>query len=222
MTFEAAPPAWNTVVLITTESSGSTRLDTMVCNAVTTAAPHTTTSTFLCGTAACPPAPVTVISYDPLPAMMVPPFVPTVPDGVSWYGQLCNAKAVEIFGCMVCNPASNMARAPAPPSSAGWNTKYTVPFNACSFRFKIFAAPNNMATCPSCPQACIKPVFWLRKCSGKFPTSVSSVNGSASMSARNKTTGAIPLPIIPTTPGAATSLCVIRMACSSRLITDEV
>mmetsp|Transcript_12523 Transcript_12523/g.50325 ORF Transcript_12523/g.50325 Transcript_12523/m.50325 type:complete len:238 (-) Transcript_12523:647-1360(-) len=88
ITLSASPPASNTVTVISAESSGSVSLDTIVCVAITVAAPHTTTSTFLWGTAACPPAPVNVISNEPLPAMMVPERVPTVPLGVSGYGQL--------------------------------------------------------------------------------------------------------------------------------------
>mmetsp|Transcript_7328 Transcript_7328/g.28862 ORF Transcript_7328/g.28862 Transcript_7328/m.28862 type:complete len:238 (+) Transcript_7328:1143-1856(+) len=88
ITLLASPPALKIVVDTSAESSGSVSLDTIVCVAITVAAPHTTTSTFLWGTAACPPAPVNVISNEPLPAMMVPERVPTVPLGVSGYGQL--------------------------------------------------------------------------------------------------------------------------------------
>ena len=88
ITLLASPPALKIVVDTSAESSGSVSLDTIVCVAITAAAPHTTTSTFLWGTAACPPAPVNVISNEPLPAMMVPERVPTVPLGVSGYGQL--------------------------------------------------------------------------------------------------------------------------------------
>ena len=47
ITFSASPPASNTVTVISAESSGSVSLDTIVCIAITTALPHTTTSMFL-------------------------------------------------------------------------------------------------------------------------------------------------------------------------------
>mmetsp|Transcript_2189 Transcript_2189/g.5110 ORF Transcript_2189/g.5110 Transcript_2189/m.5110 type:complete len:202 (+) Transcript_2189:1813-2418(+) len=62
ITLLAAPPARNTVVDNTTDCSGSVSRDTTVCSAITTADPQTTASMFLWGTAACPPAPVSVIS----------------------------------------------------------------------------------------------------------------------------------------------------------------
>mmetsp|Transcript_13327 Transcript_13327/g.55974 ORF Transcript_13327/g.55974 Transcript_13327/m.55974 type:complete len:243 (+) Transcript_13327:635-1363(+) len=222
MTFEAAPPARNTVVEITTESSGSTRRLTMVCSAVTTAAPQTTTSMFLCGTAAWPPAPATAISYEPLPAMMVPARVPTVPLGVSGYGQLCSANAVSNGGSTEPKPASSIRRAPAPPSSAGWNARYTVPFSKDSRRFRSFAAPKSMATWPSWPQACMMPLFRLFSASGKNDASLSSSTGSASMSALSKTAGDPPVPMTPTTPGEATSLCSMPIESSSRFTSAEV
>ena len=49
-----------------------------------------------------------------------------------------------------------MASAPLPHSSAGWNTKRTVPSKPPSAA-RSLAAPSSMAVWPSWPQACIAP-----------------------------------------------------------------
>mmetsp|Transcript_16746 Transcript_16746/g.41104 ORF Transcript_16746/g.41104 Transcript_16746/m.41104 type:complete len:346 (-) Transcript_16746:304-1341(-) len=219
MTLLASPPARKMVTDSTADLRGSVRRLTTVCSAMTTAEPHTTASMFLCGTAAWPPAPVSVISNDPLPARMVPARVPTVPLGVSGYGQLCSANMDCSGGAMAPRPASSIRRAPAPPSSAGWNTSRTVPGSSASMPFSTLAAPSSMAVWPSCPHACILPGVWLRRSSGM---SASSVSGSASMSARSPTTGAPPLPMLATIPGDDTSSKVMPMLVSSRFTTAEV
>lgn len=48
--------------------------------------------------------------------------------------------------------------APRPHSSAGWNTKRTVPSKPPSSARRL-AAPSSIVVWPSCPQACITPGF---------------------------------------------------------------
>ena len=185
-----------------------------VCRASTTPAAQTT--------AFSEDASVSVISNAALPAMIVPARVPTVPLGVSGYGQLCSANAASTRGVIATNPFSIIFRAPAPPSSAGWNARYTVPFSEDSWRFRSFAAPRSMATWPSWPHACMMPLFRLFSASGKNDASLSSSTGSASMSARSNTAGDLPVPMKPTTPGEATSLCSMPIDSSSRFTSAEV
>ena len=74
-----------------------------------------------------------------------------------------------------------MLFAPPPPSSAGWNTRCTVPVQDVS-RCSSAAAPSSDVVWPSWPQACITPGLveaWARP--------VVSLIGSASMSARSPT-----------------------------------
>ena len=71
-----------------------------------------------------------------------------------------------------------MARAPPPPSSAGWKASTTLPLKL-RVSARYLAAPNNIEVCPSWPQACIFPGMvdaWGRP--------VASWIGSASISAR--------------------------------------
>ena len=88
-----------------------------------------------------------------------------------------------------------MARAPAPPSSAGWKHRYTVPSKPpCCCRWR--AAANSMAVWPSWPQPCILP-SWRERCSNWF----SSCIGRASMSARSMMARSdVPWRSTPTTP----------------------
>jgi hypothetical protein len=53
-------------------------------------------------------------------------------------------------------PSSIIARAPAPPSSAGWKMTTTVPAKL-RVSARYLAAPSSMAVWPSWPQACILP-----------------------------------------------------------------
>ena len=77
-----------------------------------------------------------------------------------------------------------MCRAPAWPSSPGWNMKITVPGSSACRADSSRAAPASMAVCRSWPQACITPSM-----AEAYGSPVSSVTGSASMSPRSSTTG---------------------------------
>ena len=80
-----------------------------------------------------------------------------------------------------------MCRAPAKPSSPGWNMKITVPGTSSCRAQSSLAAPASMAVCRSWPQACIAPGI-----ADAYGSPVSSVTGSASMSPRSSTTGPEP------------------------------
>ena len=80
-----------------------------------------------------------------------------------------------------------MCRAPAWPSSPGWNMKITVPGRSACRAQSSRAAPASMAVCRSCPQACITPGTV-----EAYGSPVASVTGSASMSPRSSTTGPWP------------------------------
>src|SRR2546426_6464643 len=82
-------------------------------------------------------------------------------------------------------PSRIIASAPYEVSSAGWNASFTLPGRnaACSRR----ATSSPIATCPSCPEACIFPAACER-----YGTSFASSIGSASMSARISTQRAEP------------------------------
>lgn len=58
-----------------------------------------------------------------------------VPEGA--VGQTCKPKTAET-PCMA--PSSTITLAPAPPSSAGWNSSFTVPCSSASCAFKYLAA----------------------------------------------------------------------------------
>ena len=80
----------------------------------------------------------------------------------------------------------------APPgrvSSLCWKISLTVPAKSSLCLQSSFAVPSSIATCMSCPQACIMPGSSLL-----YGSPVSSVTGSASISARNATHLPDPLP----------------------------
>ena len=163
-----------------------------------------------------------MISNAALPAMIVPGRVPIVPLGVSGYGHACSANATLVGGVIASKPSRSIFFAPPAPSSAGWNTNRIVPGgSARSSRIlaSARAAPRSIAMWPSCPHACITPGVWLRSASGMSDCSCS---GSASMSARRRTTGSDPSPTTPTTPGGETSTCAMPIVVSSRLMIDDV
>lgn len=56
-------------------------------------------------------------------------------------------------------PSSIIFLAPAPPSSAGWKMRRTVPLREASFAFRTLPAPSSIAMWESWPQACILPSF---------------------------------------------------------------
>ena len=77
-----------------------------------------------------------------------------------------------------------MSRAPCGPSSPGWNMSRTRPASSSRRSTRRRAAPRSIATCVSCPQACITPGI-----SDAKSSPVSSVSGSASMSPRRRIVG---------------------------------
>ena len=82
------------------------------------------------------------------------------------------------------------------PSSAGWNTSFTVPASCGASSFSTAATPSSVVVWMSWPQACIRPGLVLANGRPDF----SSI-GSASMSARMASTGpGRPPSIRPTTP----------------------
>jgi len=99
-----------------------------------------------------------------------------------------------------------MYRAPAWPSSPGWNMKITVPGTSACRALSSFAAPASMAVCRSWPQACIAPGM-----AEAYGSPVSSVTGSASMSPRSSTTG----PGAPPRSTAVTELTAFPVLTSS-------
>jgi hypothetical protein len=78
------------------------------------------------------------------------------------------------------------------PSSAGWKMNSTVPGRSFFMPTSISATPIRLATCASCPQACMTPTFLPRYSAVTVDlngTSTCSVTGNASMSARKAMTG---------------------------------
>mmetsp|Transcript_35958 Transcript_35958/g.91910 ORF Transcript_35958/g.91910 Transcript_35958/m.91910 type:complete len:223 (+) Transcript_35958:470-1138(+) len=188
-----ASPACIIVTDTTAESSGEVPRDTSVCAAPTMALAATTGSLSLWGIAAWPPCPRTVILKEVAPAMMAPARLANLPE--SSQGHTCMAKTASTPSM---TPSCTITSAPAPPSSAGWNSSLTVPGSVASCSLRILAAPSSMAMCASCPHACMTPGFWLL-----YSTSLSSRMGSASMSARRATVGPEPVPMVPTIPSPA-------------------
>mmetsp|Transcript_30403 Transcript_30403/g.61893 ORF Transcript_30403/g.61893 Transcript_30403/m.61893 type:complete len:207 (+) Transcript_30403:995-1615(+) len=113
-------------------------------------------------------------------------------------GHKCIPNARSTLGSCDSTPSSTIRFAPAPPSSAGWNTSRTVPGGrrlSCWSPASRRAAPRSIDVCASWPHACILPCTWLWK-----GTAVSSSKGRASMSARSRMQGPCPSPISATTP----------------------
>ena len=109
-------------------------------------------------------------------------------------GQLCMPYTASIGNCSN-RPSSIILRAPAPPSSAGWKIRYTVP-SKLRLVARWWAAPSSIAVWPSWPQACILPA-WRDACAKLFTSCI----GSASMSARRPIArGELPFLMMPTTP----------------------
>ena len=88
--------------------------------------------------------PRTVIFNLSADAMRGPATIDTLPLGRS--GQRWSPR-IASTSCMI--PASSIFNAPRPISSAGWNKNFIVPQNSCRSSEQIFAAPSNMAVCPS-------------------------------------------------------------------------
>ena len=73
--------------------------------------------------------------------------------------EMCSAKAAvgRIGPAASRRPSSSITRAPAKPSSPGWNISSTRPPNVARRSTSIRAAPRSIATWVSWPQACIIP-----------------------------------------------------------------
>ena len=83
-------------------------------------------STPVSGMAPWQPFPVTATRNRVHPAINVPRPHSTMPEGVPEF--TCRAMAAWGLGASR-TPAFSMAFAPVKPSSSGWNTSFTVPFN---------------------------------------------------------------------------------------------
>ena len=190
--FCASPPS-TTVTLTTPPFSGSRLRATIDCTATMACPAATIGSRVRCGSAAWPAWPSKTISKRAPAAITARSCTAMVPTGRP--GQLCQPKMRSI-GKRVNSPSAIMARAPPPPSSAGWNTRRTVPVQLGSSS-SSFAAPSSAVVCPSCPQACITP----GTVDFQGRSSVCSWMGSASMSPRSPT-ARFPPPrlIVATTP----------------------
>ena len=109
-------------------------------------------------------------------------------------GRLCMPKICS-HGNFSNSPSLTIASAPPRPSSAGWKMRCTVP-SKLRVAERYLAAPSSMVVWPSWPQACMRPLCWLR-----WSKVLCSSIGSASMSARRPIArGLLPTRIVPTTP----------------------
>ena len=134
-----------------------------------------------CGSEACPPRPSTVIRHWSAAAIIGPGRTFTVPLGwlaVMW---MANAPLTGASGTTSSSPSSSMKRAPWKPSSPGCTMNTTWPASSSRRSASSRAAPSSIATCVSCPQACIAPGT-----SELNGSPVSSFTGSASMSPRSR------------------------------------
>ena len=144
------------------------------------AAAATTGSFNLCGRAACPPCPRTVMRTSSLEAMYFPARKPTVPVGSS--GSTCSPITAATSNSAKGSSFSTSEAPPGLTSSPGWNNPSTVPSKRSLRSRSNNSAPSRAAACMSCPQACITPS--LTDANG---SPVRSETGSASMSARSTT-----------------------------------
>src|SRR6478735_3170122 len=187
-----ASPAWIMVTEITAASIGLVLRLTMVWKACTIWQAAGTGSMPRCGMAPWPPLPRIVILNSEVEAITGPGLTANLP--TSPPGQLCMPNTASI-GNFSNRPSLIISRAPPPPSSAGWKIRYTVP-SKLRFFARCCAAASSIAVWPSWPQACILPWSCLA-----WAKVLSSVTGSASMSARRPTARAlVPFLTMPTTP----------------------
>ena len=178
-----ASPVWIMVTLITPASTGFLLRVMMVWKACTIWQATGTGSSPKCGSAAWLPLPRMVMWNSLLEAITGPGLTAKLPTGRP--GQLCMPNTASI-GNRSKRPSVIISRAPPPPSSAGWKIRYTVPSKLrCAAR--CWAAASSMATWPSWPQACILPA-----CVLAWAKVLSSVMGSASMSARRPMARPVP------------------------------
>ena len=121
------------------------------------------------------------------------------------------------------------------PSSAGWNTNSTCPASCSRMPASASATPSRIATWPSWPHACITPTVSPRNCAVALDlnaTSVCSVTGSASMSARsptvrpgfaprsNPTTPVTPTAVFTSIPSARRRFAICSAVRTSRLLSS--
>ena len=136
-----ASPVWIMVTEITPASTGFLLRLMMVWKACTIWQAIGTGSTPMCGMAAWPPLPRTVILNSLVDAITGPALAAMVPAGMP--GQLC-MPYTACMGNFSNRPSSIITRAPPPPSSAGWKMRYTVPSKLRCLA-KCCAAASSMA-----------------------------------------------------------------------------
>jgi hypothetical protein len=169
-------------------------------------------STPVSGRAPCAPTPVMSTSKNAPPAIIGPERTAKRP--TASFGRLCMPK-IASHGKRSNSRSSIIAFAPPSPSSAGWNTKCTVPSN-WRVAASTLAAPSSIAVWPSWPQACMQPA-WRERCSKVLASSI----GSASMSARRPIVREdVPLRSTPTTPVRPTPRCTSMPNDSRRCATS--
>ena len=184
----AAVPALNWPIVRTQAFEGSLSLAISSCKARWTWTPMFIGSTPTWGYAPWEPFPFMII-LNPSTEYIIVSFelyinIPTgIFPGETWY-----ASAASGFGASSM-PFSIIFLLPSNVSSAGWNINLTVPSSISSFSFNIFAAVRSIAAWKSWPQVCAAfPVGQANSsplCSGI---------GSASISARSKSTFPPPFP----------------------------
>ena len=108
--------------------------------------------------------------------MSAPDLIANSPTGK--LGKLCKPY-ISFISQFFIRLSSTIALAPPPPSSAGWNTKTTLPLKLRVSQ-RYFATPKRIVVWPSCPHACI--LFSIFDLWEKLFT---SDTGKASISARN-------------------------------------
>lgn len=196
---------------VTTLGSSGLRLrERMVWNAVTAWDAITTGSTLRWGAAPWACLPFTRILKWSTAASAGPTENPTWPTSMS--AKLCSPK-IALGAGSSSTPSATIIRAPPSspgggPSSAGWKMNLTAPGSSSRIEASTDATPSCTATWMSCPQAWLTPTSWPRyvvRTVDLKGNGVSSVTGSASMSARTATTGpGRPPRRMPTTPVCAT------------------
>ena len=210
-------PAWSAPTVTTTASDGPTSRETIVCNRNTVEAAITTGSMLACGIEPCAPRPNMRIWKLSPAEVTTPDWLAMIPADI---GMTCWPRITSGLGKRLNSPSSIIAWAPAATSSAGWKTAISVPCQAFLSAASNALAPASQVTCMSWPQACITGV--------SFPSAsvavtvlaygrpVSSLTGSASMSARSITVGPSPFFSSPTTPVPPTPSVTSNPAAFSR------
>ena len=170
--------------LSTALESGDRLREISVCSAVITCAAQTMASWLRSGYAPWPEVPWITSVTESVEALSVPARVSTVPTGR--YGCTCRPYTRSTPAIA---PAATIGSAPPSVSSAGWNSRRTVPGRRSRMDASARAAPSSMAVCASCPQACIMP-----SCAERKGQPSGSSSGRASMSARRATVSPGSLP----------------------------